>query len=314
MAAIDQPAYLVDVERDLRDQDHVRAAGDPRMKRDPAGAPSHHLDHQDPVVALRRRVQAVDCLGRYLQRGVEAERDVGGAEIVVDRLRHADHVHAFLVELVGDAEGVLAADRDQPVDVELGEGLADALHAVVPLVRVGPRAAEDRAAARQDPARRLYVEIDIRALEHAAPSVAEADELVAELVDPAANHRADDGVEAGTVTTAGKHADPHDASDPEQANDRDQQDLRAEHAERSERASDRHGSGRRRPGGCRICVGSCPRPWRSLLPGIVGPRSRPRHPHFSTEISGRNRPRRDGPGSVFGAATGGNHGSDRVTK
>ncbi len=39
------------------------------------------------------------------------------AEVVVDRLRHADHVHARgPPSLVRDAEGVLAADGDQRVD------------------------------------------------------------------------------------------------------------------------------------------------------------------------------------------------------
>ena len=77
------------------------------------------------------------------------------AEVVVDRLRHADHVHAVGVQTVGDAERVLAADRDQPVEVVVGERLAHLVDAVVALVRVRPRAAEDRSAARQDPARRL---------------------------------------------------------------------------------------------------------------------------------------------------------------
>ena len=155
MAAPDQPADLVDVERDLGDQDHVGAAGHPRVQRDPAGGAAHHLDDQDPVVALGGRVQPVDRLGGDVQRGVEPERHIGGAEIVVDRLRHADHVDAVAVEPVGDAERVLAADRDQPVESRSRSVCADPLHAVLALVRVRPRAAEDRPAARQDPARRL---------------------------------------------------------------------------------------------------------------------------------------------------------------
>ena len=43
-------------------------------------------------MALGRRVQAVDRLAGDVQRGIEPERHVGGAEVVVDRLRHADHV------------------------------------------------------------------------------------------------------------------------------------------------------------------------------------------------------------------------------
>ena len=209
MAVLDQATDLVDVEWDLWNEDHVGAAGDAGMQRDPAGVPPHHLDHQNPVMAFRRRVQAVDRLGRYLQRGVEAEGDIGGAEVVVDRLGHADHVHAVPVELVGDAERVLATDRDQGVELECRERLAHTVHTAVALVRIRTRAAKDRPAARQDPARRLDVEIHVRALEHAAPSVAKADELIAELVDPVAHHRSDDRIQAGTVTASGQYADLH---------------------------------------------------------------------------------------------------------
>ena len=61
-------------------------------------------------------MQPVDGVGGDLHGGVEAEGDLGGGEVVVDRLRHADDRDALAVELVGDAEGVLAADRDERVD------------------------------------------------------------------------------------------------------------------------------------------------------------------------------------------------------
>ena len=48
-------------------------------------------------------------------------------------------------------------------------------------------------------------------LEHAAPAVAKADQLIAVLVDSLAHDRADDRVEPGTVASAGEHADPHGA-------------------------------------------------------------------------------------------------------
>ena len=119
VAAADQPADLLDVERPLGDQDHVAAAGEARVERDPAGVAAHHLDHHHPVVRLGGGVEAVDRLGRDLEGGVEAEGDVGGGEVVVDRLRHAEHGHAVLaVEAGGGAERVLAADRDQAVEVE----------------------------------------------------------------------------------------------------------------------------------------------------------------------------------------------------
>ena len=89
VAAADQAAHLVDVERPLGDQDHVGAAGEPGVERDPARVAAHHLDDHHAVVALGRRVQAVDRVGGDLHGGVEAEGHVGAAEVVVDRLRHA---------------------------------------------------------------------------------------------------------------------------------------------------------------------------------------------------------------------------------
>ena len=126
--------------------------GEPGVQRDPARVAAHHLDHEHPVVRLGGGVQPVDRLGGDVDRGVEAEREVGAAEVVVDGLRYADDVDAQVGQLGGDAEGVLAADRDQRVDAVGVEVRLDLLDAVVDLERVGPRRAEDGAAARQDAA------------------------------------------------------------------------------------------------------------------------------------------------------------------
>ena len=61
---------------------------------------------------------AVDRLGRDVDGGVEAEGVVGAVEVVVDRLRHADDRQVVLGEEPRrDAERVLAADRDERVDL-----------------------------------------------------------------------------------------------------------------------------------------------------------------------------------------------------
>ena len=90
----------------------------PGVGRDPTGVPPHHLDDHHAVVGFGRRVQPVDRFGRDLDGGVESEREVGAGQVVVDRLRNADDVETFGGELRGRAEGVLAADRDQRVDLE----------------------------------------------------------------------------------------------------------------------------------------------------------------------------------------------------
>ena len=106
----------------LRDEHHRRPTGDPGVGGDPAAVAAHHLDDHHPVVALGRRVQPVDGVGGDLHRGVEAERDVGALDVVVDRLRDADDRQAVLgVQPAGDRQRAVAADDDDGVEAEVGD-------------------------------------------------------------------------------------------------------------------------------------------------------------------------------------------------
>src|SRR5204862_3884311 len=156
-----------------------------------------------------RGVQPVDRLHRDVHGRVEAERVVGGAQVVVDRLGYPDDPHVQVGQLGGHAEGVLAADGDQRVHPELDEVGLDPLNTTVDLERVGPRGAEDRAAARQDAAHLGDAERAGDPLQRASPAVAEPDELVPVRRHALADHGADDRVETGAVATTGQHADAH---------------------------------------------------------------------------------------------------------
>ena len=213
MAILEQAARRLDRDRLLGDQDHVGAAGDPGVERDPADVPAHHLDDHDAVVRLGRRVQAVDRLGRDRDGGVEAERVVGAVEVVVDRLRDADDGEVvLLVELRGDAERVLAADRDERVEPFALEGREHLLDTALDLVRVRPRRAEDRPAARQDPGDLAPAERLDDPVDEPAPPFAHRRDLPA-AVERAPRHRADDRVQPRAVAAAGEDPDPrHSAS------------------------------------------------------------------------------------------------------
>ena len=182
------------------------------MQRDPAGVPAHDLDDERAVVRLGRRVQPVDRLRRDVHRGVEAERVIGCAEVVVDRLRHADHVHAEFGELRRHAERVLATDRDERVDAQIGEVRLDLLDAAVDLERVRPGRAEDRAATRQDAPDFGDVERLRHTFERPAPTVAETDELVPVDLDALADDRANDRVQAGAVSATSENTNTHSDS------------------------------------------------------------------------------------------------------
>ncbi len=188
---------------------------DPGVQRDPAGVPPHDLDDQRAVVALRRGVQPVDGLHRDVHRGVEAERVVGGAQVVVDGLGHPDHLDPGLVQPRRGAQGVLAADRDQRVDAERGQVVLDPLHpgpaarARAVGQRVGPRRAEDRPAPRQDSAYRLHVEGDGVPFQRPAPAVPEPHEFVAELRGAPADQRTNNRIQSWAVAAARQHSDSH---------------------------------------------------------------------------------------------------------
>ena len=88
----------------------------PLYRADPPRVPPHQLHDHHPVVALRRRVQLVDRLGGGADGGVESERALGAAHVVVDRLGHADDGQPLPPELVRDLQAAVAADRDQRVE------------------------------------------------------------------------------------------------------------------------------------------------------------------------------------------------------
>ena len=188
----------------------VRAAGDAGVQRDPAGVTAHDLDDQHAVVRLGRRVQPVDRLRGDVDRGVEAERVVGGrrgrCRSSSGRRRRGRRGRASWVATPRVSSPPIAMSASTP---SVGEVGLDAVDAALDLDRVGAARAEDRAAARQDAAHLRDAERRGDALERALPAVAEADELVAVLLHALADDGTDDGVETGAVAAAGQHSDAH---------------------------------------------------------------------------------------------------------
>ncbi len=174
----------------------------------------------------RRWLYAVGCrrstrLGHHRDRGVEPEGELGGGQVVVDRLRHADHGEAGFGELERDAERAVAADADERVDPERDERRARPLddrgveHAPIAerdLHReaAAVRGSENRAAAADDARGVLPVE-DLRRLrvQQALEAVGEADDRQVAARRGTVNG-ADDGVQTGRVAAAGDDPErPH---------------------------------------------------------------------------------------------------------
>ena len=127
-------------------------------------------------------------------------------EIVVDRLGDPDDRHALRGHVGRRSHRPLTADRDERVDAEVGEGPADALHAVL-AVGVGPGRAEDRPAPVQDPLHRRRGELDHVPVHHTAPAAPETDDLEAVHADGGAHDGADRRVESGRVPACREDAD-----------------------------------------------------------------------------------------------------------
>ena len=154
------------------------AGGDAGVQRDPADVAAHDLGDHAALVRVAGGAQAVHRVGRDVEGGVEAERVVGRAQVVVDRLRDAEHVDAVVREAVGGRERALAADRDDAVDAVAVQRLRDVLGAAArALVGVGAARAEDRAADLRQALHLVPREREEVAVDDPAPAVADADEL-----------------------------------------------------------------------------------------------------------------------------------------
>ena len=113
----------VELERHLGDEREVHVlARDDRAGGDEAGVASHQLHEPDAAGhAARLGVRAIEHARRFLDRGEKAERARDEADVVVDRLRHADDrervaaLARFLVEIVRAALRAVAADGEENV-------------------------------------------------------------------------------------------------------------------------------------------------------------------------------------------------------
>ena len=212
LAALPAPLELgaerVEVGRLLGDEHVLGPAGHTHPERDLAARAPHHLDQEEPLVRRGRVADAIDRLQGRVHGGVEADREVGAVDVVVDRSRHAGDRDAVLGGEEGRAvERPFAADDDQRLDAgaaQHGRGACPA-PGLVELRRA--RGAEDRATALDDvgdPGAREGEE-----LAHEQPGIAAPDaHHLQRAAEGVAHHRADRRVHARRVAAAGHEPDP----------------------------------------------------------------------------------------------------------
>ena len=212
-------ANVLDGERNFRNQNDVRAAGDAGFERDPAAVASHDLDHHHAMMRGGGGVNFVERIGHGMQRSIESKRDLGGRKIVVDCLGHAYDLHSLLEKLVGDFLRAVAADADDGVDAQLariGDDLSGnvahdllaVLHFFVVKRIAAVGGAEDGSSARQNAADFLEREFErFFRPDEAVEAIGDADDLPPVLQDGGFGGGADDGVEAGRVSASGGDTD-----------------------------------------------------------------------------------------------------------
>src|SRR5581483_7235820 len=209
LAALDEVADILEFERDFGDEDDVGAAGDAGFERDPAGIAAHNFHHHDAVMRLSGGEELVNGLNTGVQRGIEAEGDIGGGEVVVNGLGNAYDVQPPLEEVEGNRLGAVAAHHDDSVNAERAS-IADKVHAAVNhnllsvdhllvherIAAIG--GAQDGAAAREDAAN-AFESQRATALgpDEAVEAVFDSEHSPAILENGAASRCADDGVQAG---------------------------------------------------------------------------------------------------------------------
>src|SRR6267142_1023640 len=57
------------------------------------------LGHHGAMVGLSSGMNLIDCIGGGMQRGIKAEGDFSGGEIVINGLRNSNYVHTTLEEV-----------------------------------------------------------------------------------------------------------------------------------------------------------------------------------------------------------------------
>ena len=208
-STFDERTHFVDVERTLRDEYCVGTTGDAGMPCDPARITSHDLDDEYAVMTFGRGVQTIDGFSGNRDGGVETERVVGGAQIVIDSLWYAHDRESDRGEFGRHAQGVLTPDHDKTFDTHAIHRVENQAFTIVISIRISSTGPEDRTSPGEDAANRGDVKRYRVTLHGPSPPVPKSDELVTVNLDSLAHDSSDHGVQTRAVPAAREHSYPH---------------------------------------------------------------------------------------------------------
>ena len=152
-------------------------------------------------------METIDGIGGDLNRSVESKGSFGQPDIVVDRLGHTHQPNPAQVHLVGARQASFATDHHKRIELSAFHGFVDHVHATLVHERGMTTGTDDGATTRQDAAATLDRQFLHRVVEQAFESFVDAEGSPAMLPLGLAHDAADDGVQAGAVSTTGQYTD-----------------------------------------------------------------------------------------------------------
>ncbi|CAB4617213.1 unannotated protein [freshwater metagenome] len=155
-----------------------------------------------------RGVQAINGFGGNVDGCVKTERVIGSLKVVVNGLRNAHHIDPGCLKKVCSAEGALATDNDQNIDLVIGQNFHDGLQVLSHGCRGYSGASQNGSAARQDATHLIYAEFNNIARNRTHPAITDTQNRVS-IDGGLANYGAKDSVEAGTISPTGQHRNLH---------------------------------------------------------------------------------------------------------
>ncbi len=118
-------AHLIDVERNLRNQDHIRVPRDTAIESDKAGIAPHHFHHHHPIMGLGGGMQAVNGLGGDADRRIEPEGNDGPPHVVVDGFWNTYHRHPLGGKAVSNIQTPIPTDGNKCIKAKTTEVFHD---------------------------------------------------------------------------------------------------------------------------------------------------------------------------------------------
>ena len=171
----------IEIIRDLRDQDHVRAGSQAGAHGQPAGAVAEQLHQHNAMRGVGVGVQAVDRLGGDFAGGVKTDRFVGKGHIVFAGFWHGDNIQSCLAEMRRRKLALVVANDNQRVKLVAVVAIDRFLGAVDQPLRAGhalgqvTAGAQDCATLGEDTREHIaFQQVYLAVLDQAQVSIAEA--------------------------------------------------------------------------------------------------------------------------------------------